>query len=853
MSQQWFCRVGGKDHGPFTGKQLKQLAMSGKLKPSDSDWTEGKQPRPASQVKGLISSREPEASASEHVPQTKLKAVQETRDIPVESAGIERSTASVPSFVGWYKTKWPSNRRWYWQILIWLFYGFAWIPLWYFLSATRGGFRARWKSLGFTGKAVCSLPVLTLVALTFWSFGDRQSSTTSEDNPEIAQAVAENLSTLPESFSQLEKSWTLPSPELQKVATWHGMSEWDCRDFQPLNPFQHDRYTVFNGPEQTIRIWNKKTNTEVMPKSETSDYFTRLAAFSQSGNYLACIDGDLVRIWEIHGDTATLASSVSAPSAPAWTAIDWVADSSVFIQVGVNDSKGFPRVSEVKVDGGVANSAVEVFSNRRLQDFRASAAEFSPARRQAFLMTYAYEQERVSQEELSPNEEFERLKQNGGRRPKKEYSVVPVGIDVLKENKSEAILGCRLPESENGFLFPCFTSSCSRSDTFLSCFPFNDANRLAALSSSRDKQTLFVFDVKDWEQLAEIPLEAPSMENGEETIPRFVAVSSNDRFIAQCEIDESRSSRGKQLQSTLNVWDTETSKAVFKQFFNGRLVHVSFVDKDRSVFGAVQSAEGWQVLRGSLATGKAEFTAVGTGSPMVVSVSPDGSQFILGGILWDRHGFEQIHNLVEKGDQFYEQDQWKKARTHYSTVLLDSMAQNMWWKRDTEFPELWGRCFDCYAAEQRNDEAASLLTYCDNNEIEFSPNAAEGKALLSSIRTRQEEERRRIAQKEQQRADDALAEIRAENQSKFVPAETLTRAAFVAQLRDAMSRGRIDDGRVNAVFDNYSFQDRIGRPDRDLSYVDTKRLYYYTCSDGVVGLTVTVIRSSVFVSEIDLY
>jgi len=59
MSQEWWYATGDQKHGPITSEQLKTLARSGELMPSDLVWTEGMTDwRQASSVKGLMPPKE---------------------------------------------------------------------------------------------------------------------------------------------------------------------------------------------------------------------------------------------------------------------------------------------------------------------------------------------------------------------------------------------------------------------------------------------------------------------------------------------------------------------------------------------------------------------------------------------------------------------------------------------------------------------------------------------------------------------------------------------------------------------------------------------------------------------------
>lgn len=61
-AQTWFVVRGGREEGPYTGTQLKDMAASGKLKPTDQvRRADAETVRPASQIKGLF----PEAGSAE--------------------------------------------------------------------------------------------------------------------------------------------------------------------------------------------------------------------------------------------------------------------------------------------------------------------------------------------------------------------------------------------------------------------------------------------------------------------------------------------------------------------------------------------------------------------------------------------------------------------------------------------------------------------------------------------------------------------------------------------------------------------------------------------------------------------
>ena len=76
MAQQWYYEKDGIQHGPVTSQQLKQLAVSGELQPSDSVCRDGRDERkPAKAVKGLFA----EESAPMATPPPKLNAMAQVK------------------------------------------------------------------------------------------------------------------------------------------------------------------------------------------------------------------------------------------------------------------------------------------------------------------------------------------------------------------------------------------------------------------------------------------------------------------------------------------------------------------------------------------------------------------------------------------------------------------------------------------------------------------------------------------------------------------------------------------------------------------------------------------------------
>jgi hypothetical protein len=93
MADTWYCGRSSKKFGPFTSAQLKKLADTGKLQPTDTIWKEGiEQGVPATKVKGLFSpapAPPPPASGPAEAPAASGEETPEESPSPGSSEQVE--------------------------------------------------------------------------------------------------------------------------------------------------------------------------------------------------------------------------------------------------------------------------------------------------------------------------------------------------------------------------------------------------------------------------------------------------------------------------------------------------------------------------------------------------------------------------------------------------------------------------------------------------------------------------------------------------------------------------------------------------------------------------------------------
>lgn len=97
MSAQWYYMLGDKKLGPVTAGQLKQLAQTGQLQPTDKVWKEGmKSWVPAEKVKGLIQTT-PLPIPSPKAEATGSDANEKVPPPPPSTAGRSASPVQMPT------------------------------------------------------------------------------------------------------------------------------------------------------------------------------------------------------------------------------------------------------------------------------------------------------------------------------------------------------------------------------------------------------------------------------------------------------------------------------------------------------------------------------------------------------------------------------------------------------------------------------------------------------------------------------------------------------------------------------------------------------------------------------------
>ena len=107
-------------------------------------------------------------------------------------------------------------------------------------------------------------------------------------------------------------------------------------------------------------LWTIPALKEILPSSQECDYFSTPAAFSPDGNFLACRDGELLRIWNIRTTPASLVNSIPAwrgdDNTSGWNGVVWANDGTL---ISRNYEGGFQFSRLDKTKGAVPSHRSE--------------------------------------------------------------------------------------------------------------------------------------------------------------------------------------------------------------------------------------------------------------------------------------------------------------------------------------------------------------------------------------------------------------------------------------------------------------------------------------------------------------
>ncbi len=323
MAKQWYFVKDGKPQGPFSALELKQKADSGELRPDDPIRPEDRQNWvKAAAVKGLFAAKTiaPPPPPSSPTAPPPLPASSLPPPLPTGSADSQSESLntgngpqhSIRLFAEWYRMGWVSQKSGRVQFIVWVAFGFVWIPYWYLWTATPpGSLRGKWASLGRGGKI--GYAVLTglvcLVAVRIFINPHHSLAVRSATSPNL-QGSASNTA---DAFTTQKSPFFAPrlsSTSLQsnteasyKVA----MLDTPCAEFKASLGFDHlylssDGRFLSNGRE----LWHVPSRSVVQLDIPGNEWIR--GRFSPDGQLFACLSKnlDMLYVFSLNQDgTAT--------------------------------------------------------------------------------------------------------------------------------------------------------------------------------------------------------------------------------------------------------------------------------------------------------------------------------------------------------------------------------------------------------------------------------------------------------------------------------------------------------------------------------------------------------------------
>ena len=344
-SGQWHYSKQNQRFGPITDEQLQSLAQSGQLHPSDPVWAKGMATwMPAQAVGGLkfASAAAPCPTALADPPLGFLDALQDSPGVTKRQADAVRPQA-VPQRIPAHKKK-SAGRYVFGGVLAGavLLVG----AILYFTS--RESKTPNTFASESARRASLSDATSELAHDNSHSAFQRTRSETSPSSPtrpgtstKVAAAEGDNspkvVATTDGMPADILKQTPWPELPLAKLATQSagsrtilGAGQSSQVQFSPKGHF------VYIESEHGFRLWQVGNGEETTAQSQDCNYFCSPAGFSPDESSLACIDGEVLRIWNVKGTPASLTQSIPLtgfPSGGTCNRIVWAADDTLIATV----------------------------------------------------------------------------------------------------------------------------------------------------------------------------------------------------------------------------------------------------------------------------------------------------------------------------------------------------------------------------------------------------------------------------------------------------------------------------------------------------------------------------------------
>lgn len=846
MADAWYYMKAGKRFGPVPSQQLKQLVVDGNLQPSDLIWKEGmKDWWPASKLPGMNSVRSNSAPPARH-------SQAPTRFSANTVASGEQSV--IPSA----KRPKSSPRRKLIALAVLLA---VLLPL-CVIGIGRALIGGQPKQTATEPESRPAKPEKPKIKLRSSSEEGTKKEEPSEDRSDIPEGDTDKSRPdipkgLPPELSPDDVEDELPLEEIAKKIRKDSTPQFHRNPFY-FSPQGRFLFIVYNDTvdhDRRVTLWNVKDSKEVLPRSVDCNYFSFPAAFSPDETEVACLDGDYLRIWNIGTSPADLKQSVLLPhpldeeEKAVWNSVSWCAKDRILVELRY-DSLSFQPLVRSGAAGFSTVGDVHSVPRHKLIETGA-AASFDGS-----LLAVAHDLHPqaggwgagVQLTQCESDTDLTRLMISDGPFAKREFPSHTIGT-LLDSNYADLQIG--------------------------TCLDFSPGGRLATSQLRDGRPTVTFWDTDSSKEIATLSADSFDGQLVDDDDFAIRCYSASGTLLATTAVRTNRTNRGGIRQRLVAIWNLANGQRLQTFALTPEPTDPFAQEADRLRFTADETnllitsvrsgtynetrkrAEiPWKVESWSVKDGTKEYEVSGKLGISALSMCPDGRTLAVvasakEGIArmeaWDASHLAALQGNVIAGDQYWAAKQLDEALKKYCIVLRDRYS---WFFAD-DLSRLWSRCVDAYAATGDQAKGRQIVAYAQRNSIPLEPETDAGKRLaekyLAELAAAKRKEMEKAAERERLR----LSDVRANNQRHRILAAAVTRKDFIETLKRTMARGRIDAAVVNAIFEDYSFQDIFGEPDGDVEWIDSQRHLRFRCSDGTIQLTVILAESRTILLGID--
>lgn len=808
MATTWYIQKNNHNVGPLSAQQLRELALAGKLrgddlvrKGEDGEFT------PASRITNLFA---PDQAATRPTPPPPRLS---------ESHKPQPTPASPTSTT-------PSRRLRFSRKLAVI------VPIAVVALVSAGVLLMNWRhnSADSASNAV----------------GDKAPSTSSQD---AGPAEREAYETLPQELRRFARTVDLPlaEPLDQMRQTNSELNDLRLR-FSPSSQLTFVLTLAIDRKQQTLRVFRTDTGSPVVPEKAEIDYFSFPAILSPDESHLACCDGDFLRIWKLNATSANLLQSIRLPD-ELETAygyrMNWRQDSTLAVSARPSGPSPPRRIQVYRrnANGAFEKAGKTVIAARHTDSngysVDPSDADVSADGRVALVVSRSRQGNTVRIIDVGTGKTEQTLVLSGkpawnwGQR-----EFPSTEINLRTENQRNGDPTCSLQMSPHG------------------------KHLLCGVADDTDV-TVEVFRTSEWRRVGKLPAFTP------------LCFSHDGKLIAGFTSDTARTSRGAKVSRTVVVYDLDSCEQVMSVDMGekfgesdsgyGQPNLLAAFSADDSTLTAFYSKElkGWNEERNraemewvlgawNVKTGSPEFSISRIADKATVSefaMSTSGDLLFNGLAAWDVSHLVALDRSLTEADRLWDEGKHADALAGYGAIINDSYT----WFVEEALPRAYSRSIDIFAERDRVEDGRAIVVAMERLGMEVSVETESGRSLVSQFNQERLEAQRRMAAEAREREAARIAQVRAVNQALFRPASTMTKQEFIEKMDQTKSMGIISSHGVNAIFDDYAFQDVFGKPDSEVSSDGVRKWLLYRCSNGRVQLRAVSVEGRTVVSEINHY